>query len=228
SYEALLARLREQKVSVSTIGLGPEADTQLLSSIAKLGEGRYYFTERLPELPRIMAREVAISKRSAQIEGTIQPQLVSSSPILRGIAPADLPHFGGSVATPRREEARVVLGTEDARRLLAQWHFGLGRAVAWASDVGLGWSGAWAQWPQLARLWGQAVRWASGPPVQRDFQVTVRTIGQQADITLDDVRDGRPADLESPTATVVDPAGRGMTVPMMQQAPGRYSARVSG
>src|SRR5262249_11817601 len=99
SYEALLARLREQKVSVSTIGLGPEADTQLLSSIAKLGEGRYYFTERLPELPRIMAREVAISKRSAQIEGTIQPQLVSSSPILRGIAPADLPQLRGYVAT---------------------------------------------------------------------------------------------------------------------------------
>jgi hypothetical protein len=64
--------------------------------------------------------------------------------------------------------------------------------------------------------------------VQRDFQVTVRTIGQQADIMLDAVRDGRPADLESPTATVIDPAGRGMTVPMLQLAPGRYSASVSG
>src|SRR5207244_2390295 len=84
-YDPLLGRLRAKKIGLSTIGLGPEADTQLLSSLAKLGEGRYYFTERTPELPRIMTREIAISKRSAQVEGQIQPQLVSSSPILRGI-----------------------------------------------------------------------------------------------------------------------------------------------
>src|SRR5207245_7006568 len=124
----------------STSALGPDAYTQLLSSLAKPGEGRYYFTERTPELPRIMTREIAISKRSAQVEGQIQPQLVSSSPILRGIAPNDIPSLAGYVATTPRDEAQVVLATEDGRPLLSQWHIGLGRSVICASDGCRSWA----------------------------------------------------------------------------------------
>jgi uncharacterized membrane protein len=233
NYDSLMSRLRREKIGVSTIGLGPEADTQLLSSLAKLGEGRYYFTERTSELPRIMTREVAISKRSAQVEGTIQPQLVSSSPILRGIAPSDVPPLNGFVATAVRPEAQVVLAAEDDRPLLSQWHFGLGRTVAWTSDAGPGWASAWQDWPRASRFWEQAVRWAMGSAVQRDFQVKVRTIGQQAEITLDSVRDGRFADLESPSATISlrqaqdERARAAATLPLRQVAPGRYTAMVS-
>ena len=227
-YDPLLARLRAKKIGLSTIGLGPEADTQLLSSLAKLGEGRYYFTERTPELPRIMTREIAISKRSAQVEGQIQPQLVSSSPILRGIAPSDIPSLAGYVATTPRDEAQVVLATEDGRPLLSQWHFGLGRSVSWTSDGDRSWAAALARWPQAGRLWEQSIRWAMGRPVQRDFQVNVTVSGHRADVTLERARDGRFADLERPAAAVVDPAGRSATAPLRQVAPGRYSASVIG
>jgi hypothetical protein len=227
NYDQLTARLRQQKVGLSTIGLGPEVDTQLLSSLAKLGEGRYYFTERTQELPRIMTREVAISKRSAQVEGSIRPQLLTTSPILRGIAPSELPPLSGYVATTARDQAQVVLASEDDRPLLTQWHFGLGRAVAWSSDAGRNWASAWPEWPQNARFWEQAVRWAMGPPVQRDFQIAVRTSGQQADITLESAREGRFADLEAPTTQVTGPSGLAATLPLRQVAPGRYTATVS-
>lgn len=227
-YDRLLARLREKKVGLSTIGLGPEADTQLLSSLAKLGEGRYYFTERIPELPRIMTREIAISKRSTQVEGHIQPQIVSSSPILRGIAPSDFPSLAGYVATTPRDEAQVVLATEDGRPLLSHWHFGLGRAVSWTSDADRSWAAALGQWPLAGQFWEQSIRWAMGRPAQRDFQVNVTVTGHRAEITLEMARGDGFADLERPTATVVDPAGRSATAPLRQVAPGRYSTSVIG
>jgi uncharacterized membrane protein len=227
NYEQLTAGLRQEKIGLSTIGLGPEADTQLLASLAKLGEGRYYFTERTPELPRIMAREVNISKRSAQIEGTIRPQLVSPSPVLRGVAPSDLPPLAGYVATNARDEAQVVLATEDRRPLLAQWHFGLGRAVSWTSDTSGPWAAAWLEWPGAARIWEQAARWSMGPPVETDFQVTAQTIGQHTEITLDSVRGSQFADQEAPTAEVSGPTGVAATVPLRQVAPGRYAATVT-
>ena len=157
---------------------------------------------------------------------------MAERPITRRISPMrSLPSWrkaASNEATTPRDEAQVVLATEDGRPLLSQWHFGLGRSVSWTSDGDRLWAAALARWPQAGRLWEQSIRWAMGRPVQRDFQVNVTVSGHRADVTLERARDGRFADLERPAAAVVDPAGRSATAPLRQVAPGRYSASVIG
>lgn len=224
--DALTSQLRQDKIGLSTVGLGPEADTKLLAKLAKDGQGRFYYSDRPRELPRILAREVAIAKRSFVVEGSILPRLVSPSPILRAIVPDDVPLLGGYISTTPKTNAQVVLGTADDKPLLAQWRIGLGRAVAWTSDVGGPWTRQWADWSAAPRLWRQAVGWAAGEPVQPDFLLDVSQTGITAHITLDDLREDQFVDLASPVATITAPSGSDSSVALRQTAPGRYEVTV--
>src|SRR5205814_4137215 len=68
-YEDLLARMTPAQITLSTLAIGSDADTRLLSTLAHLGGGRYYFTERSSEIPRIASKETTILTRNAVIEG---------------------------------------------------------------------------------------------------------------------------------------------------------------
>ena len=81
--------------------------------------------------------------------------------------------------------------------LLAQWHYGLGRSVAWTSDVGGRWSAGWTSWDQNTRFWEQLMRWAMGPPINRDFRVEVSRSGNEALVRVEDIQDGRFGDLQA-------------------------------
>jgi Ca-activated chloride channel family protein len=226
NYDTLTAPLRADHIGLSTVGLGPEADTRLLAKLAKDGQGRFYYSDRPSELPRILAREVAIAKRTAVVEGSIQPRLVAPSPILRSIAPDTLPSLGGYIATTSRTTAQVVLASEDDKPLLAQWRVGLGRAVAWTSDVAGNWTRLWTDWNQAALFWQQVLSWLAGVPIQPDFVLDVSASGETAHIMLDDLRDDQFVDLASPIASVSGPSGTEVPLVLQQSAPGRYEATV--
>src|SRR5918912_3533756 len=175
-----MARMRQDKIGLSAVAIGDDADTDLMPKLARLAQGRYYFTEKIRELPRIITQEAALAKRAALVEGHIQPQFVTSSPILRGIAPNQLPPLGGHIATTAKDTAEVVLNSDEGAPLLAQWHYGLGRTVAWTSDLGNHWTASWPSWDQNTRFWEQLARWAMGPPIDRDFKVDVVRTGDEA------------------------------------------------
>ena len=128
-YDNLMARMRQDKIGMSAVAVGGDSDTDLMPKLARLAQGRYYFTEKVRELPRIITQEAALAKRAALVEGQIQPQFVNSSPILSGIAPNQLPPITGHIATTPKDTAEVILNTDEGAPLLAQWHYGLGRAV---------------------------------------------------------------------------------------------------
>jgi hypothetical protein len=197
-----------------------------MPKLARLAQGRYYFTEKIRELPRIITQEAALAKRAALVEGHIQPQFVTSSPILRGIAPNQLPSLTGHIATTPKDTAEVILSSDEGAPLLAQWHYGLGRSVAWTSDLGTRWTSSWLTWDQNTRYWEQMLRWAMGPPINRDFRVDVARTGNTARVTVEDIQDGRFSDLQPLTLTVVAPGGGSSQVDLRQVAAGQYEANV--
>lgn len=225
-YDDLLAKMRQDKIGLSIVSMGDDVDTNLMSRLARLGEGRFFQTARIREIPRVITQEAALAKRAALVEGTIQPQLGVSSPILRGIAPSALPTLKGHIATTAKDTAEVVLTSDEGAPLLAQWHYGLGRVVAWTSDVGGRWTTTWPSWDQNARFWEQLARWAMGPPTNRDFKMDVVRTGSEAQVTLEDIQDGTFGDLQQLTMTVLAPGGGSSQVPLRQVAPGEYGATV--
>jgi len=217
------------QVTLSTLAIGSDSDTRLLTNLAHLGGGRYYFTERSTQIPRIASKETSILTRNAVIEGKVAAEVSDPSPILRSIS-GDLPTLSGYVATTRKDRAVTALETERGHPLLAHWQYGLGRVVAWTSDAQQGWASDWANWPDAAQFWSQAVRWSLPAPVQANFQpsVQVGSDGRQVSLAVQALGDdGRFADLQDTRATVLSPDGSARELSLPQRGPGLYSLDTS-
>ena len=226
-YEALLRRMEPHHITLSTVAIGSDADTELLARLAELGGGRYHFTERSTQVPRIATQETSILIRSAVVESEVTAQPSAPSPLLRSL-PGKLPALNGYIATTPRQRAVTALETSQGDPLLAHWQYGLGRVVTWTSDASpSGWSSRWldSAWPDAALFWPQLVRWSMPAPVRPDFLVTARpdSSGRQILLRVESLReDGTFANGLDTRATVALPDGRAREVSLPQRAPGVY------
>jgi uncharacterized membrane protein/Mg-chelatase subunit ChlD len=223
-YEALIERMRPSQITLSTLAVGSDADTRLLSGLARLGGGRYYFTERSAQIPRIASKETTILTRNAVMEGRVGAVVGEPSPLLRSLS-GEFPALGGYIATTRKDRAVTALETERGHPLLAHWQYGLGRVVVWTSQAQQGWSADWASWAEAGRYWSQVVRWMLPSPMASDFMPAAQVDPDGRRVTLE-VRalsqDGRFADLQDTRATVLAPDGTAREVVLPQVAPGTY------
>ncbi|HLH23618.1 MAG TPA: VWA domain-containing protein [Chloroflexota bacterium] len=234
NWDSLLAQYRASGVTLSTIGIGQDIDANLMSLLARGGLGRYYFTDRVREIPRIMMRETNVVTRPVAMEGRVQPRLGADSPLLRSLSPSELPALNGYVVTTPKPTAEVALWSERGDPLLASWQYGLGRVAAWSADAGPAWSSEWLTWPRFGQFWSQIVRWTLAPPEQGDLRVLAQQQGHSGDgrstqvqVTVEALReDGSFLDRAPTEARIRPPSqARGSTVarlPLQQVAPGRY------
>ncbi|MCC7369734.1 MAG: VWA domain-containing protein [Chloroflexi bacterium] len=223
-YPQLIARMQQDQITLSTIAVGSDSDQKLLTSLAQLGAGRYYFTERSQDVPRITTKETTIATRSSMVEGRVLPQVTAASPIMLGLTGSTLPTLAGYVTTAPRPRAVTALTSDRGDPLLAHWQQGLGRVVAWTSDTSGPWSQEWRSWPDGAKFWQQAVRWTFPEPTRATFPVQAEVIGDQVTLRAQSVRpDGRFGDLLDTRVTIVAPDGSAREIDLPQTAPGTYA-----
>ena len=86
-------------------------------------------------------------------------------------------YLGGYLVTSPKDLAEVMLVSDAADPLLARWQYGLGRAVAWTSDLRGRWSDAWLNWPGTAQLFNGLVGWTIAP-AQGPLRLAVRADAQ--------------------------------------------------
>jgi uncharacterized membrane protein len=210
--------------SVISIGRGPD----FLAAMAQEGGGNYHEVLLVEEIPTLFASETVLASRAYIIDdAAFTPALSANSLIMDGIVSA--PPLLGYVATTPRETAQVILRTPDsfADPILASWQYGLGRAVAFTSDAGARWAGAWATgWDDYARFWGQAVRWTITETAESNVEARVVLEGETARVVVD----ARDADGDflnglALEASVIAPDLGVERVVLVQVAPGRYEAR---
>lgn len=227
-YEGLVQRNRDLNVTLSTVAIGNDADTQLLARLARLGDGRYYFTERFEDIPRIVTKETTIATRSALAEGEFYPRAVDPSPLLRGFDAGDLPPVLGYVVTTPRPRATVALASDRNDPILAHWQYGLGRVVAWTPDVQPGWARPWLEWPQGASFFSQAVRWTMATPVEPDLRVDAQVEGRSVTLHVESLQDdGSFGEGLDTRAVILTPGQRAVEVPVPQSGPGQYQVRLA-
>jgi Ca-activated chloride channel homolog len=226
-YTSLISEMRADNVTLSCIAIGSDSDRDLLTRLARLGQGRYYFTERPENIPKIVFKELDLALREALLEGAVQPHVRAASPILRGYAPQDLPQLGGYSITTSKDEATLALVSDEGYPLLAHWNYGLGRVVSFTSDAGPKWAERWVTWERFSDFWNGAVRWTMASPVNRELQPSVEVREGVAHVTVESLTpEGAFADLQDMSAGVRTPSGVVTTTRLMQSAPGRYEAQV--
>ena len=188
-----MAKMQADQITLSTIAVGSDSDTKLLTGLAQMGSGRYYFTERAADIPKITSRETTIATRSSLVEGRVLPRVTAASPIILGLTGATLPPLSGYVTTAARPRAVTALTSDRGDPFLAHWQLGLGRVVAWTSDTGGPWSAQWRSWPEAERFWQQAVRWTFPEPTRATFPVAAEVVGDQVTLRAQSVRPDGPS-----------------------------------
>src|SRR5579884_1892221 len=94
-YPALADRMKRDNITLSTIGIGNDADVNLLQQLADMGGGRYYDGSDPFQVPQIVVKETLEVARTAIVEEPFRPSVVGTSPMMDGIQPDQLPALRG-------------------------------------------------------------------------------------------------------------------------------------
>ncbi len=187
-YESLLANMSDDKITLSTVGIGGSTDTRLLNYLASSGHGRFYLTKDGLSIPRIFAKEAFLATRTYLNNATFTPEISSYHSILSSVYNEGLPQLHGYVGTSPKDAATVLLSSPMKDPILVTWQYGLGKTVAWTSDLSGQWSSDYNAWGLNNILWQNIIHYTienySREPIELEstyedgeVQVTLTTSG---------------------------------------------------
>jgi uncharacterized membrane protein/Mg-chelatase subunit ChlD len=222
-FETLVQQMAQQRITVSTVALGEDADKWLMSQVADWGQGRYYFANDSESVPRIFTSETILVARTLVEEHTFVPNIRQDHEVLRGIEPQALPPLRGYVLAYPKPAAEVLLVSDKADPVLAVWRYGLGRSAAFTSDLRGRWGKAWVEWEDFGKFASQLVRWTQRKTLRQNMWMNVVWQDGSGEITVD-LYDNEDEFINNATlAGTVTVSGKA-TAPLSleQTAPGRY------
>jgi hypothetical protein len=221
---AVTQEMHAQGITVSAITEGP-GSAPLLKDVAAQGGGRYFAVANMEEALQILVDETRFVSRNFQVEHPFTPRYGTASPILSGLENG-LPQLYGYNGTTPKQTATIALADADGAPVLAQWQYGLGRAVAWTSDAKAQWAKDWVGWSEFPRFAAQLVGWVLPTVSNGGLNVDVHAEGGQTriEVTAPEWASQQAPDIR---ATLVDADGRQRVVPLEAQAPGVYRGLIA-
>jgi uncharacterized membrane protein len=223
------------KIKISTVAVGAHGvvGTAELKRIANRTGGNYYEVTNAGTLPKIFMREAQRVSRPLvyEPEGGVMP--VTQLPgheVMSGLT-GQLPRIRGFVLTERKDSPLVEVPllspkpTEpETASLLATWTYGLGRTAVFTTDAGKRWATDWVGSPYYDQFFSQMVRWTMRPSGDEGkFNIATNAKEGRVQIVVNamDANDQFLNFLDM-NATAIGPDLKPITVPLRQQAPGRY------
>lgn len=213
----LARQIAEARISVTAIAIG-DANRELLTQFAEKGDGRAVFVENIQQLPAILTEAVRETQRYI-VQETFQPVITTANEsLVAGIGTP--PSLHGYVATAEKETAQVFIHSHKDEPILAGWNFGLGKALAWTSDVKSAWAKAWIPWHNFGKFWGQIINWTlPAVDADSDFDLRVSMHHGVAEVNIDT----RAPSEASYNVHVVGPNRTSEIAEIQQVTPTRYS-----
>jgi Mg-chelatase subunit ChlD/uncharacterized membrane protein len=222
-YQGLLDQMARENITVSTVAVGEDSDTILLEDIARMGKGRYYSVIDPGTIPTIFSKETALASRTFIVE---KPQV----PIRTGAGDwtalqEGIPPIHAYIATTAKQTAEQALASADSDPVLVRWQYGLGRSVAWTSDLAGKWSPNWVAWAGSGPLWNQIVSWTFPQVTSGEWRTETELDGLNGKITVSlPTGASMPQSME---AIVVNQNLEHETVRLKPIAPGKLSGEFS-
>jgi hypothetical protein len=218
----------QNNITLSTVAIGDGADTQLLETIARLANGRYYFTNDHSTVPAIFSREAILVSRTYIVDQPFVPaigQAADWEPMFAG----GLPRVNAYIATTAKETAEAALVSPEPDPLLARWQYGAGKAAAWTSDLTGKWSGDWTVWDQFPDVFSRIVKWTFPQFESSAYELTSRMSGNEAQITVRSLAEdpaGGSGEAGGLKLVLTDEELNRQELLLEPTAPGEYSGRL--
>ncbi len=223
-YEKLIARMRAAEITVSTVGVGSEADRELLADIARWGDGQTYFVEDAKRVQRILLDEARGKLEETLVEEPVRAVVAQPNRALRGIVVSAAPALLGHLNLEPRDESEIVLETDTGKPLLARRNVGLGRTWIFTSDLEGRWSAPWFRWSGFGPLLSQVLHDAAGRKEEPGLDFRIRRDQQRLVATLRALDDGGRHRNGLEPKLRVSAGSRNTETPMRQTGPGFYAA----
>ncbi len=146
------------KVTISTVGLGQDVNRAYLEKIAVNAKGKSYFLNEPTGLEQILLKDVKEHTGTTAIEKSISAIVKHPSDLLDKVDMAGAPPLAGYVRFDLKPTADSILEVDEKDPLLVRWQYGLGRAAVFASDAKSRWAASWVTWNGFDRLWTNIFR----------------------------------------------------------------------
>jgi hypothetical protein len=230
-FQQLARFIQDQNITISTISLGEQADAEVMEQIAEAGKGRFYAVSQPDELPRILIYESqAARSENVQAGQTLVRAGEADHPILSGMSAGMLPLLNGYNALSSRSNEGaedILVSANFGDPILSAWQYGLGRVVAWASDIGEEWEAGWSSGSLAGSFWSQVVRYALVNPGSGFVQINVQAdeSNLMVEAAISDAR-GAPLNLSQVNFIYVDAGGRAHQAGLPQVSAGMYQTEV--
>jgi hypothetical protein len=222
-------------VSVTTVlvsGHGTVANKMMMKAIADKTGGNFYEVKNPKNLPQIFIKEAQLVSRSLIVEEPgMQPQVVIRLP-----GPTEgfysVPAVDGYVLTAPREGHSLIPivnpTSEGNDPIYAYWNYGLGKAIAYMSDLTGRWGGRWASWGEFKSFWETSFRWVMRPSAPSNIMVNTSHEGDRAHVEVEALKgDTSFMDFLRTSAAVLHPDSTTEPLTLQQTGPGRYRGEFS-
>jgi Mg-chelatase subunit ChlD len=222
AFQTLVSGMADERITVSTVAIGRDADVDIMRNIAGWGRGRGYVARDLYGIPQILTAEAMLATRAYVIEERFTPRAGGAQTVFADLQ--DIPPLLGYLATAPKPAAEVVVESHQEDPVVAAWAYGLGRSVAITTDARFRWTAEWATWSQASRFWSQAVRWAMARETGA-LDVHAETTAQGLRVVLDArAPDGTPLTAWQASVSVIGDGGQVAAAGLSQSRPGWYEA----
>ncbi len=222
-YDELKETINNAGITVSTVAVGQGCNEELLKDLAESCNGRYFYTDINTDIPRIFAQEVFLSSNTYLINETFTPIVTSNDAIIRDVVTDGLPTLMGYVATTPKGRSIQLLQSHYGDPILCYWQYGLGKTVAWTSDMTGEWSGNYAGWENTQLLWHNIIQYVTQDMAMEGAYVEVEQNGSSSEIhyTTEDFSGNTKV-----LATVFDDEGMATEIELDPVNPGEYVANI--
>jgi hypothetical protein len=224
-FQTLVQRMARDGITVSTVSVGSDSDVPLMADIAKHGKGRGYVALDPQTIPQIFTTETLLIARDLLIEKNVTPTIVAATGPLKGIAQGNLPLLRGYVLTYPKPRAELLMRA-DKDPLLVSWRYGLGRVMAFTSDLSGRWGKDWVSWPGFPQWASQLARDTVRKILETRMTTDFQTDGESIKVVTDLMSgDGRYLNHLRVKANIAAPDQATQERAFQQSAPGRYETR---
>ncbi len=222
-YNDVISAYNSDHVTLSAVAVGQGSDTALLKRLSEACGGRYYYSDMSEEIPRIFAQEVFLSGDTYLQNGEFALAVNGSHEITRGIFEDGWPLLYGYVSATPKPSAMQLIASEKDDPVLTVMQYGLGRTLAWNTDVTNEWTSGFAGREDYVQLWKRAIDYSAGNAGIGDDTADVVTASNVTSIRY------RAKDYAKDTrveAVYTDPEGNTKTAELRATAPGEFTAKL--
>ncbi len=228
TFEEIVAKLVQDKITLSTVALGEKPNLELMTNLARWSDGKSYVASNDNEIPGLFITEAQRLLGESLIEESFRPIVKVNATALKGVDFAAGPQLKGLVVSKAKRFSDVLLEGKKNLPLMVETRYGLGKTVAFLSDVKNRWAVDWLTWPGYAKLWSQVVRDAARRGGGQELNWSVMREGGEAVVTLTAFKpDGGYRNALVPKVRVSGTGPQAQVFALRQWAPGTYRERIA-